>query len=503
MAERQGGAGQGRAVHPRAADEVERATLTLDDAGVVIHADTTAADLLGCRVRDLVGKPFVIFVAASHRRELYVALRHLRDHDTGTELTCGLASRDPVKIDASVAFTPGPQGIRVVIGDVVRSLDPDRLVERLQRTRARQRELVATLGTVMRPRRVALPDLDVGAEPGACIDDAPTRVLHDWRLLPSGDLLLFVVAAHGADPMHREAVQAIRDTVRALTLAGNPPSELFSRVERICGLRAAGAIASAVVAYCAPDGSQAVVVSAGGPRPVVRRAGGHVERVGSRGLALGDHGRPAQAFAKVPLAHGDALVLYGTAGSERHGSEDPSAVLERRLAGMEPRQLGGAATARQLIDPQTPHGTTAVVCAVRGSISSTSAVPGPQLRISLSKDEMRDVGRSRRELAIWLSRRAVRAETIDRALLVVSELTTNAVSAATGRAELRVSVHGGVIHLEVTDDGGSWHPESGLRPDSDGGFGLRVASSLCEDLHVAASAAGTVIRARVGARSAR
>jgi anti-sigma regulatory factor (Ser/Thr protein kinase) len=479
------------------------ARVRLDDAGVVIEANEAAGELLGCRVRDLVGKPFVVFLGGPLRRPWFVALREVRRQGRTLNLHGELVSRDPLVVHASIRLAPRSGQVEVTIADVECGVDTDRLVVRLRHVRERQRELAGTLDAVTRPRRVTLPDLDVGAEPPSAGDaDATTPAVHDYRLLPSGELFMLVVAGHGRLPLHREVVQSIREVVRALVLAGNPPEELFTQVERICGLRAAGQLASAVAAYGSPDGSRALVVSAGGPAPLVRRVDGTVERLRSQGLPLGEHGRASHAPATVSLGRGDALVLRVDVDERWRDSSAPAG-FERRLASVDPQQLGGAATARQLLDPQADHGTSAVLCAVRGTSSSDPAAFGEQVRVRLGKDEMQDVARSRRELSSWLERRAVRTETIERALIVVSELVTNAVVAASAAAELRMSVSRGAVLLEVIDDGGSWHPESGLAPASAGGHGLRVASSLCEDLHVASSAAGTVIRARVGATSMR
>ncbi len=476
--------------------------LRTDDAGVVSDADTAAADLLGCRVRDLVGKPFVVFLDEPMRRPWFAALRDARIRPGVGQLQGGLRSRDPVRLRAVIALTSGRSGVEVAISDVDRTIDTDRLFEHLRRVGERQHTLAGTLDAVTRPRPATLPDLDVGAEPR--IDDtaATTSALHDFRVLPSGGLLLLVIAAHGQDPLHAEMARSIRETVRALVLAGNPPGDLFARVEHICGLRGAGPMASAVAAYWAPDGGRASVVSAGGAAPLVRRADGSVMRVASPAAALGcDPGAPS-SLVRVELACGDTLVLQADATGEEQASVG-SERLEGRLASLEPRELGAAATARLLLDPATPNGAAAVLCAVRGSRELGPGSPGNQAQMGLGKDELRDIARSREQLAAWLERRAVRAETIERALIVISELVTNAVAAASDRAELRVSVSRGAVLIEVNDDGSSWHPEAAISPGPDGGHGLRVASALCDELHVASSAAGTVIRARVGARSMR
>lgn len=478
------------------------ARLRLDDAGVVSEADGAAADLLGCRERDLIGKPFVVFVGKPLRRSLFVALRDARVRRVEGRLHGALLSRDPVRLRAAISLIPDGDGIEVTISNVERAIDPDRLFERLRRVSERQRALAETLDAVTRPRPAALPELDVGTEPRLDDAAATTSIMHDWRLLPSGELLMFVVAAHGRSALHAELVRSIGEIVRALALTGTPSHELFARIERLCGLRGAGPMASAALAYASPDGSRASVIAAGGASPLVRRVAGSVERVASYGPALGSGPGQASSFDRVLLAVGDTLVLC----VEPSEAPEPSARSERfarRLASLGPRRIGAAAMARQLLDPGTPDGAVAVLCAIRGSVAVEPDSPGEQVTIRLVKDELRDAARSREQLSSWLERRAVRAETIERAAIVISELVTNAVAAASDRAELTVSASRGSVLIEVTDDGSTWHPEAAISPGSDGGHGLRVASALCEELHVASSAAGTVIRARVGARPMR
>ena len=478
------------------------ARLRLDDAGVVSEADGAAADLLGCRERDLIGKPFVVFVGKPLRRPLFVALRDARVRRVEGQLHGALVSRDPVRLRAAIALVPEGDGIEVTISDVERVIDPDRLYERLRRVSERQRALAETLDAVTRPRPAALPDLDVGTE--RRLDDAAasSSTMHDWRLLPSGELLMFGIAAHGQSALHAELVRSVGETVRALALTGTPHRELFARIERLCGLRGAGPMASAGLAYVSPDGSRASVIAAGGASPLVRRADGTVERVASYGPALGGEAGQASSLDHVLLAVGDALVL----GVEPTEAPEPSVRSEqfaRRLASLEPRELGAAAMARQLMDPGIPTGVAVVLCAIRGSVGVEQGSPVQQVTIRLVKDELRDAARAREQLSSWLAHRAVRAETIERAAIVISELVTNAVAAASERAELKVSVARGAVLIEVTDDGSTWHPEAAISPGSDGGHGLRVSGALCEELHVASSAAGTVIRARVGARPMR
>ena len=68
--------------------------------------------------------------------------------------------------------------------------------------------------------------------------------------------------------------------------------------------------------------------------------------------------------------------------------------------------------------------------------------------------------------------------------LAVSELATNAIMHGSGPIEVSVTVHGDIVHLEVTDQG----PEATQSPVSPpvgaagvGGWGLKIIDGLSDD----------------------
>ncbi|MFD8329415.1 ATP-binding protein [Streptomyces lydicus] len=78
------------------------------------------------------------------------------------------------------------------------------------------------------------------------------------------------------------------------------------------------------------------------------------------------------------------------------------------------------------------------------------------------------------------------------ALLVVSELVTNACLHAEGPEELRLRRAGKVLRLEVSDLGaGSPAPRSPHRPGRPGGHGMFIVQRLCLDWGVVRHADGT------------
>lgn len=100
---------------------------------------------------------------------------------------------------------------------------------------------------------------------------------------------------------------------------------------------------------------------------------------------------------------------------------------------------------------------------------------------------------ARRRGAAWLRGHPVGQETLDAAALIISELVTNAVMHGGGniiRCTLRLA--GGVLRIEVTDQGHGY-PEPAVRrpgPDDVSGRGLLLVSAVAEAWGVAPTAAG-------------
>src|SRR5829696_6108813 len=90
-------------------------------------------------------------------------------------------------------------------------------------------------------------------------------------------------------------------------------------------------------------------------------------------------------------------------------------------------------------------------------------------------------GEARRCLAAMLRTDHVEAEVMDTALLVVSELVTNAV--LHGRSTVRVEAvtDHDLLHLEVTDDSSTAPRRRRANVESDGGWGLHLVDVLTTD----------------------
>jgi anti-sigma regulatory factor (Ser/Thr protein kinase) len=104
----------------------------------------------------------------------------------------------------------------------------------------------------------------------------------------------------------------------------------------------------------------------------------------------------------------------------------------------------------------------------------------------------------------WLRRflaPRVRADVIDDATLVLSELTTNALRHGLGEVVVRASLGAdGEIHLAVTDSGGELPVLQPRDPGRVGGLGLRVVDGLSAEWRVAPFPGGKTVWATVRSR---
>lgn len=69
----------------------------------------------------------------------------------------------------------------------------------------------------------------------------------------------------------------------------------------------------------------------------------------------------------------------------------------------------------------------------------------------------------------------------DDAVLVVSELVTNAVRASAGPVRLQLALREDALHIRVSDDGDGWPTPRHARDDEAGGRGLQLVGVLAAD----------------------
>ena len=100
----------------------------------------------------------------------------------------------------------------------------------------------------------------------------------------------------------------------------------------------------------------------------------------------------------------------------------------------------------------------------------------------------------------WLTPRAI-AAVVDDALLVLSELATNALRHGLGDVVVRAGIEAdGAVRLSVTDEGAGLPELQPVDPDRIGGIGLRIVDELSAAWGVAAFPGGKTVWASLAAR---
>ena len=107
-----------------------------------------------------------------------------------------------------------------------------------------------------------------------------------------------------------------------------------------------------------------------------------------------------------------------------------------------------------------------------------AATAGDRVRLRLAPEPL-SVGLARRFVRGHLSRQRVPRDAVEPALLVTSELVTNAYRHGEGEIELIVSVSEDRVRIEVIDRGRDQAPAVREQTSDDtGGWGLRIVDQL-------------------------
>ena len=133
--------------------------------------------------------------------------------------------------------------------------------------------------------------------------------------------------------------------------------------------------------------------------------------------------------------------------------------------------------------------------------SCTRSVPAPAPEVRLALGSPGDLGAARRAIADWARRRAVPPPALERLVLAMTELASNALRHGGGAAAVDVGRRNGTVLLDVADRGaGDLDPLAPYRPpppDVVGGWGLWVVAAVCDEVQVVPGPGGTRVRCMV------
>jgi PAS domain S-box-containing protein len=340
---------------------------------------------------------------------------------------------------------------------------------------------------------------------------------YDTFVLPEGRCCALMGDVSGKGVEAAKLTSLARYTLRAAALSCSSPGQLLDTLNAALLQQVTGdefCTVAVVVLEPSNGGMAMTAATAGHPRPVVVRVDGTLDEVAQPGPPAGLF--PNARFPEVTtkLSPGDVVVLYTDGIIEARspaGTFHPALLTDvlARCAGWSAVDVVAAIESSVLaFEDAVPRDDLAIL-AVRVA-GGRAEQPSPELSTVLMDGEVfvynltaqpALVPTARSRLSSWLHARPWLEPAGDTALLVATELVTNAVRAARQQVELRVWEEEGGMIVEVRDDGYGI-PASALErrpshPDDEYGRGLRIVRSLSERCDADSRRDGTVVKCRI------
>ena len=379
--------------------------------------------------------------------------------------------------------------VRAIVGLAAQSLERAQLYER-------ERTVAMTLQESLLPSALAEdPRIAVASRylPGT----QELEVGGDWYdVIPLDEdrvgLAVGDVVGHGIEAA--SAMGQLRSALRGLALYADGPSAAVEGLDRLARAFAPATLATIVYAELDLARGDLCYVCAGHPPPALLVDGEVRFLEDGRTTPLVALPEPARVVAgDASLPPGSTVVLYSDGLIERRGEQLDVGM--RRLADLlrgadadDPEELADAALDGMLGEiPQDDD--VALLCvrvAPRAGPFERTIPANPQVLAEL-----------RRDLGRWLVLAGVPASDRDEIILACNEACANAVehaSIAAPQASIRIAARrsDGAIVVEVAD-GGAWR-DGGAGPDR--GRGLGIMRAVMDEVEVAPSSSGTVVRMR-------
>ncbi|HSK27374.1 MAG TPA: SpoIIE family protein phosphatase [Jiangellales bacterium] len=428
----------------------------------------------------------------------------------------------------------------------------------------RQRTIASELQRALMPSLPILPsvDIDAGYLPGA--DGA--QVGGDWfdvLPLPEGGGVIVVGDVSGHDVAAAAAMGQFKSILRAFAWEGHDPATAITKLDEVTEALGVQQVASVLCGRLSPaaeDGSVRLTWARAGHLPplVLRDTGGVEVLEDALSPIVGLTATGPRTNAEVVLHPGDALVLYtdGLVEERRRDLDVSVAELAEEIAAMGGRSAAEvcASVLEERAHRAASDDLTVLVARVRhpgvithdvdparrevvagrtaarpgaaavdgptgigGGEILTPSVPARRERVGASLDgDVRGVVLLERPLPAGpdgpREARAALRSALERvgwagdaasALVVTSELVTNAVVNGASQVVLRVRSLGGVhdgLRVEVEDDASGLVPETAPMPGpgSPRGRGLPIVDALASRWGVDARGRGKVVHAVVG-----
>lgn len=277
--------------------------------GIVRSLNAPAVGMLGVARRWMIGKPITTRLAMANRiafRQALIAMEHGR---RPVAVEVGLLGSGRAEQTVRMMIHPllGPSDVLDGAHLVLHDVTAERLVQRREVRRAldavEQRETLRAVADSLTPPVLVLPDTELGVAMGTAGRGTPVGGdLHDWLVLPDGDLYLSIIDVTGRGASATRSALALASTLRVLIADGCALEDLLERAERAVTVQARGLLATAVVVRYRPSSGDLRLSVAGHPPPVIVRLDGATEVIEERGGLLGAGRRRSSADGRAPAA---------------------------------------------------------------------------------------------------------------------------------------------------------------------------------------------------------
>ncbi|WP_432562361.1 SpoIIE family protein phosphatase [Kineococcus sp. SYSU DK003] len=320
----------------------------------------------------------------------------------------------------------------------------------------------------------------------------------------SGGTVLVVGDVVGHDQVAAAAMGQVRNMVRGIAFDGDDrPATLLARVDQAMVGLELGALATAVLAVVDPPQPGTAMrrlrwANAGHLPPLLRRGDGQVEVLDtSDDLMLGvDEGSPRHEHV-VDLAPGDVVVFYTDGLVERRDAHLDDGIDDVREALTGRGGPNAAAWADTLLSTMRATGveddTALLVLKLEGpACRGAEPADAAPLEVVLPADP-RSVRDARRLTQRCCTHNGLDDDTTDTAVLLTSELVTNAI--VHGRSDTRLTVEATPrrVHVEVADDNDRTPVRQPHDDDALSGRGISLLDVAATQWGVAPAGIGKVV----------
>ncbi|MGI8684258.1 MAG: ATP-binding SpoIIE family protein phosphatase [Acidimicrobiales bacterium] len=426
-------------------------------------------------------------------------------------LAAPVPSSDSANHGVLLAVSPRPaqlaaadENVRILAAHVGVALDNLATRQALEQRRATEQQMVNQLQAAVMPERPDVPFTELGsyyspADPGV----ATGGDLHDWIVLPDGDVHFAVVDVMGKGVAATKDALAVTHALRLLVIDGCPLADVVKRADAIVTAQNPELVATVLVGRYRPA-TGALRLAGGGHPPALLVRDGSARELQAPGIPIGWPGAGSDGLAEATLGRTDSVILYTDGLVE--GTKDVVEGLEalRRFAEetapYPARQQARVLVERTLQGAARRDDSLALILRRRMPPERTSSSALGPFEHHLSPS-MAAVSVSRGLLREWLVRVPVDADAVHDLLLAATELCANAVEHASWEGDgvvIRAHTDGSDVVLEVEDDGGGLHwPVLALEPpdpQAEHGRGLWLVRTFTDEVTPEQAGARTVIR---------